>query len=130
MPPLPKPYRIWIEQDLLVIRFEGGLSGPILKSVLGEVEGIEKDRERVPNRLTVIAPGIDPDLSFLSMMQASGDRRERVFPNRFKSAIVASTSLQKGFVRMYQQLIDNPWIEHQYFDDEAEARLWLATPPL
>lgn len=121
------PCRIHTEPGLIVLNYEGLVDAHYLRNVLMKVIELESTCETIPHRLSVFHPNTQVDLDFLGVMQAANLRRERVFPNRFKSATVVSNALQTGFVRMFQQLNDNPQIEQRVFQTEAEARAWLAS---
>jgi|GEM_PF-450592 len=79
----------------------------------------------VPHRLVDLSGATRAEVDFGNVAEAARQRREREFPNFFRSAIVAPTPMLYGYARMFQTLNSNPKIEIQLFQDEAGALRWL-----
>jgi hypothetical protein len=123
------PFQIQVEAAIIRITFTGDANKSELADALIELERLEADLERVPDRLTDLTGLKDRDWSFSTVFPVTEDRRKRVFPNKFRSAIVAPTPAAYGYARMFQTLNDNPQIDIQVFKTKDEAEKWLASEP-
>lgn len=86
---------------------------------------IEKVRPVTPHRITDLSGVTDLQVDFNSVWQLAENRKNRQFPNAFKSAIVAPENYLMGYARMFQTLNDHPQITICVFKDRAAAQTWL-----
>jgi hypothetical protein len=121
------PIRIETESPFLRIVAEGQITGADLVDLLGRVEHLEKGLQRIPDRVLDLS-GVALDTNFRAMLELASRRVSRVFPNSFRSAIVAPTPATMGFARMFQTLNTNPQIELRIFDTRESAEAWLTNP--
>lgn len=120
------PFEMQVAGSILRITCSGIVSKAEFVDVLEELRRFESKFECVPDRLTDLSgiAGWEPD--FAATMEVTNRRRAEVFPNKFKSAIVAPTPMTYGVARMFQTLNDNPQIEIRIFKARADAEEWLA----
>ena len=118
------PFRIETKSPFLRIVAEGRITGADLADLLGEVEHVEEGLQRIPDRVIDFS-AVALDTNFRTMLELASRRVSRVFPNSFRSAIVAPTPATMGFARMFQTLNDNPQIVVAIFGDDESALQWL-----
>jgi len=120
------PFQIQIDAEIIRIIFSGKITKDEFIDLLKELTRVELDFECIPDRLTDMSGVTEWESGFTTMNDVAAKRRARVFPNKFKSAIVAPNPADYGIARMFQTLNDNPQIEIQIFKSTAEAEGWLA----
>ena len=118
-------YVIAMETDLLRVTLSDALTPEDLTGIMRDADEIEKDLDPVPDRITTVHGVSDIQVGYREVRAFAWHRRELVFPNVFRSAIVVKTPVQRGIARMFQTLNDNPQIHIEIFDDEAQALTWL-----
>ena len=118
------PFRIETQSPFLRIVAEGRLTGADLVDLLSEVEHLEGELQRIPDRVLDLS-SVAIDTNFRAMLELASRRVSRIFPNSFRSAIVAPTPATMGFARMFQTLNTNPQIELRIFDTRESAEAWL-----
>lgn len=99
-----------------------------MKSVEQEVKEIERRLVRIPDRMVDMSGVVATGLAFTLAMEVARHRRVQVFPNAFRSAILAPTHDIIGFARIFQVLSNNPQIDVKLFTTLADAEEWLGVP--
>jgi hypothetical protein len=122
------PIRIETEAPFFRILMEGRITGADLFDAAGEVERLENGLQRIPDRVIDLS-AVALDTNFAAVLELASRRVSRVFPNSFRSAIVAPTPAVMGFARMFQTLNTNPQIELRIFDSRESAEAWLIGQP-
>ncbi len=119
------PYDLRLDGSLLRIRFLGVFTRQDFTKAMEETEALERRVAVVPDRLTDLSDMIafEPDYAFVASIAAN--RRTRVFPNDFRTAIVAPNEVAFGYARMFQTLNDNRQIAIHVVSSVAEAEAWL-----
>jgi len=118
-------YVMVLEADIIRLTMSGALTPQDLIGIMRDADEIEKDMDPVPDRISTMTAVTDVQVGYPEVRAFAWHRRKIQFPNVFRSAIVASTPVQRGIARMFQTLNDNPQIVIQIFDDEATALAWL-----
>jgi hypothetical protein len=118
-----------IQPDPAIIRtaFYGDVTHAEFLEYFKELMRVESGFERTPDRLTDLSGVKGWEPGFPAMLDVTRLRRVQTFPNKFRSAIVATSTELYGLARMFQMLNDNPQIEVQLFKTMAEAEDWLAS---
>jgi hypothetical protein len=98
------PIRIETESPFLRIVAEGQITGADLVDLLGRVEHLGEGTPANTGSKCSDLSGVALDTNFRAMLRAGVEARVRVFPNSFRSAIVAPTPATMGFARMFQTL--------------------------
>ena len=114
------PFRIETDAPFFRIVMEGRITSADLLALLSEVDRLEAGLERIPDRMLDLS-GVALDTNFGAMLGLASRRVARVFPNHFRSAIVAPTPAILGFARMFQTLNTNPQIELRIFETRVSA---------
>jgi len=122
-------YRIKTEPDRIRLSLFDHVTRADMVAGMAEMEAIERTLGRVPDRIADLSGLTNSDLDYRLILHVADDRRERKFPNTFRTAIVAPTQVTYGFARMFQTLMDNPMIEVRIFESVADAEAWLDTAP-
>ena len=99
-----------------------------LRSLAAELDIVEKDYAMMTNRVVSFCNVKTLNVNFSSVLFLAKMRNKKVFPNRFKTALLVSSKFQLGFARMYQTFIENPQMSIEIFTDEAKALEWLRSP--
>lgn len=99
-----------------------------LYSAMRELEALEARVSPVPNRLIDLSGLTDSDVTGEDVHAVAERRLARRFPNRFKSALVASRPAQVGYARMFQMFNDHPDITLEVFASSELAIRWLDSP--
>lgn len=121
------PYRLTAEKALFRLVFIDELNAQDLVALAEAIAELERTRSVAPNRLIDLSQVADPQLTYAAMLDFVECRKAQWLPNRVKSAIVVSHSVQLGFARMFQILNDHPQIVVEIFPTMAEAEAWLAS---
>ena len=121
------PIQIQADPALIRTNFSGNVTHAEFLDYFKELMRVESGFERIPDRLTDLSAVKQLDSSFSTMFDVTRVRRVQTFPNKFRSAIVATTAELYGVARMFQMLNDNPQIDVQIFKTMAEAETWLAS---
>jgi hypothetical protein len=114
------------QNGILRIEFTGTLTNQDLVAGEGELERIERSAPVVPSRLSDLGLAERLEIDFHGVLALALARRQMIFKNSFKSAIVAPDFVRFGFARMFQTLNDHPQITIAIFPDVAGALDWLA----
>ena len=123
-------YEIRRDNGFLKVEFSGTLTNDDLTRAGQEMAAFEAKCDVVPHRIADVRPVNRLEIDFRSILAFAEDRKRRVFPNAFKSAIVASDIVHFGFARMFQTLNDNAQITIAIFGDGVSALEWLRVPGL
>jgi hypothetical protein len=118
------PIRIETDAPFLRILMEGHITGADLLDAVNDLERLERGLPRVPDRIVDMS-AIELETNFGNVMELAARRNAQVFPNPFRSAVVAPTPKLLGFSRMFQTLNTNPQIELRIFDTRDSAEAWL-----
>ena len=113
--------------DVLYGFFPEIVTSNILKNLHGELDGIEKLDATIHNRVVDLSAVKSFEADFDAIYNLAQARNRKVFPNRFKTALLVSNKYQLGFARMYQTFINNPSMQVEIFSDESKALDWLNT---
>ena len=124
------PYEIRYEDPIYVVTFLGIVTKADIVRLLAEAPTIEVRDGRAVHRVV--------DLTACSSLEVTGDdiqsfarsRVERVFPNAFKTAMVAADPIHYGYARMFQIMMQHGQIVVALFPTVATAKEWLAEPGL
>ena len=128
-PQSPMPHSIKSENGMLQIRIVGVLSCAELTALSQALHELEVGLGRVPDRIIDLEEVTRSDITFAEMLDLAKMRAAIVFPNDFRSAIVARTPVKFGLARMFQSLMEaNRQISVGIFNDLSSALVWLATP--
>jgi hypothetical protein len=119
------PYVITMTSDILLVTISEALTPEDLTGMMQDADEIEKDLDPVPHRLTTSPGPFEVRVGYREVRAFAWHRREIVFPNVFRSAIVVRTPVERGIARMFQTLNDNPQIVIEIFDNDKEALAWL-----
>ena len=123
------PHTIKSENGVLLIRIDGVLSCAELTALGQALREVEVGLGRVPDRIVDLEDVTRSDITFAEMLDLAKMRAAIVFPNAFRSAIVARTPVKYGMARMFQSLMEaNRQISVGIFNDLPSAQVWLATP--
>ncbi len=120
------PYRCELIDSVIHLELQGTVSGEELAAAFNEIEETEARLGRMPNRITYMAGLLQTDLDYRVMDGLVMRRRQKQFPNSFRTALVAPNPISYGFARMFQSLNNNPQIEIRIFSDERAALAWVA----
>ena len=125
------PFSCEFKQTLLQMAFWGPVSGEEVDAALLQVERIEAEAVRSPDRLVDISGVEDVRVDYGFVERIAARRRNAVHKNPVRAAIVAPRPLQYGFARMFQTLNENERMDIQIFEQVADAQRWLAadSPP-
>lgn len=113
------------EKDFVRIRLYGVLTSQDMIELAAAADGLETGREIVPHRLADMREVTEVQIRFPDVSRFADTRRQRRFPNTFKSAVLVGNAVQSGMARMFRTLNDNPQIDVEIFEDEATALAWL-----
>jgi hypothetical protein len=119
------PYRFQPDPELFQIEFYGTLTPDDLRALANELASAEVARDVVPDRLTVLEEVTEITLRGEDLRDVVTTRKATRFPNRFRSAIVASRAAAVGYARMFQLLNDHPQITIALFPAVEAAHDWL-----
>jgi hypothetical protein len=120
------PFQIQVDATILRITFSGHVTDAEFINSLIELQHLERGLGHVPDRLTDLTAVQEWEPKFSTTLDVTKARRSQVFPNHFRSAIVAPAPETFGVARMFQTLNDNPQIAIQVFETLTAAEGWLA----
>jgi len=127
------PFSVTQQGSLLRIVFSGTLTNRDLERGAERVAEIEDSCAVIPHRTADLRPVERLEIDFDGVLALANARRRRPFQNPFKSAIIAPSTPQYGFARMYQTLNDHPQMCIAIFENDERAMEWLnlasVTPP-
>lgn len=126
------PFEVVPGPDLLKLRLFGTLTRQDLQGIAAAVVEVESGLPHIPNRLTDMTQVEMMEVGFPEVLALAQKRRERIFPNHFRSALLVASGVQLGYARMFQTLNDHPSIIIEVFTSREAALTWLghhATPP-
>lgn len=119
------PFRISFVGEVMHVDFFDTVTRQDLNDLLPIVAKIERTRETTPSRIADMSAVTRMDIDFRITWETVHERKAMRFKNSFKTAIVVSSPVQTGFVRMYQELMDHPQITVRIFDNAADAETWI-----
>jgi hypothetical protein len=109
-----------------------GMSGDVtnadLKAFAEDVVALERTQPAAPPRIVDFSGVTKLSFDFSMVRELANRRRQREFPNGYKSAIVAPDLAQFGFARMWQIINDHPRITIAIFGDRESAIAWASDP--
>ena len=111
--------------DLLEVTFSGKVATADLLKGAREMAEVEAREPVTPARLNDLSGITEIDVNFASMQQFADLREKSRLKNPTRSAIVAPSTLQFGFARMYQTIQANPHLAVEIFRTRADALAWL-----
>ena len=114
--------------DILRIDFTGTFTNQDLAQSAVDLARLEDASPVVPHRIADLRPVERLMIDFSGVLALAETRRQRRFPNQFKTAIIAADLVQYGFARMFQVLNDHSQIVIAIFGDDANALNWLRLP--
>jgi hypothetical protein len=120
------PYRVAFDGPTVVITFFGTLMPADLERVVDDILGIEDGGRNTPPRLIDLRGITSAAVGYPEMAQLAERAIARPLSGPVRTAIVVEQPVQLGFARMFQILNQHPQVTVQIFDDEPEARAWLA----
>jgi len=120
------PFEIQADAQTIRTIFTGKVTETEIDDLAREIARIEGEYKIGPDRLVDFSAIEKSEVTSASIEQRAKAGRERVYPNKFRSAIVAQRLVDYGCARMYQTYNDNPQIEIRVFKTRAEAEAWLA----
>jgi hypothetical protein len=118
-------FRITSEPDFLRIEINGTFTRGEFVAFMAEVEAIEQQSARIPDRLISDLSLTSGDVGPIELLDVAARRKAQTFRNSFKTALVATTPAGLGIARMFQTLNDHPQVQIEIFDTEQRAALWL-----
>jgi hypothetical protein len=121
-------YHLHTDPALFQIEFHGTLTANDLSELAVELESMEAACEIVPDRIISLEGVTEVSLRGDDVRDIASRRKSRRFPNRFRSAIVASRAASVGYARMFTALNDHPQIKVAVFPFADEAYEWLQSP--
>lgn len=110
---------------LLRIEFFENITPGDLHDLTREMRAYEATLLAIPDRLVDLSATEARQVTAHDLLLLTQIRRAQVFPNGFRTAIVAPSDASLGFARMFQILNDHPQIEIGVFRETAEAMRWL-----
>jgi hypothetical protein len=119
-------FEIRTNRPYIEIRIFGTFTNEDLAQMALEARRIEAAEPVIRHRITDTREITELACDFRGVAAFARDRRDSVFPNAFKSAIIAPDIAHFGFARMFQTLNDHPMISIAIFPDGEEALEWLA----
>lgn len=119
------PFQSWLEHGILRVSFLGVVTNHDLGRLLDEITRLEATCRVMPDRLVDMRQIDRLEIDFTGVLSLAQARRQRTFPNSFKTAIIATETVHFGFARMFQTLNDHAQIAVSIFDDDADALAWL-----
>ena len=122
-------YRLEMIDSVMHVDLRGEFTAEELIAVFGEIAGFEDSLPQTPNRIAYMSGLLTADLDYRVMDSLAMRRRQKRFPNAFRTALVAPNAVAYGFARMFQSLNTNPQIEIRIFSDERAALVWVSEPP-
>jgi hypothetical protein len=122
------PFEIDSSGPIIRVELTGVVTNADLVELSRAADEIENAETIVRARITDLRPAVRFDIDFNGVAGFAAERVRRVFPNSFKSAIIAPDPARFGFARMFQTLNDHPRITLAIFPDEAEALAWVMAP--
>jgi hypothetical protein len=120
-----------IERDVLLVgRPNGVLDACMIEKIVEFIEIKEEPSETGFNRFCDLTRLESINLSFPEV-QLLAKRRSLFNPNDFhvKSAFLATHPLAFGIARMYEELLNSPWIDIRVFREMESAAKWLEVQP-
>jgi hypothetical protein len=121
------PFQIKFDAPILHNTLSGYVTKAEFIEFASELKRVEQEFERVPDRLTDLSDVKEWEPDFGATFEVAYRRRAEVFPNKFRSAIVAPNPGLFGIARMFQSLNECEQIEIRVFKTKAEAERWLAS---
>lgn len=123
------PYDIRVENGIILLSYSGKVTrGEVMQSAAGIVR-LEATFARHPDLLADLSAITERETDYETLSAVGVERQQRVFPNDWRQAMVATTQVSFGLARMFQTLVESRQIEIRIFATRDEALGWLAEPP-
>jgi len=119
------PYTIRENSGLMRIAMTGPLAAVDLHAMLTEVDTMVRDRPVWPDNLFDMRGMEVAALGFVEVMSLARRREAVTPPNAIRTAFVAEAPSLVGYVRMFQNLNQNPQITSRIFSTVESAEAWL-----
>lgn len=120
------PIKLILDRVPVEFIFHGEIDAMDIFQATKEVTAFEQTQPVVPHRFADLRGTVNLKINFSDVMNLATERQAAKFPNHIKSAILIGNKVQLGYARMFQNLNDNPQMTIRIFEDETEARAWLA----
>jgi hypothetical protein len=121
------PYTITVENNVIRTVLTGRITPRDLADLAAESKNYEYDVAVIPHRITDMTKVEELAIHYPDISALAATRGQLLFPNSFKSAIIACSIIHLGYARMFQTLNRNPQILVRIFPDEASALEWIAS---
>ena len=121
------PFQIQVDAQIVRVILTGYVTKAEMGELARETARLEASFEKAFDRLVDLAAVEQSDSDYETIAHLAKERQTRVFPLKFRSAIVAPNPLDYGCSRMFQTLSENPQIDRQIFKTREDAETWLAS---
>lgn len=112
-------------EGVLHMKLSGVVDRNDLVALFEQTKALERDVAVIPNRILDSSEVTSFDRGYLDFVDLIAARTKQIFPNCFRTALVAPSPLQYGCARMFQTMNNNPQIDIQIFQTETEALVWV-----
>ena len=113
----------------MTVEFSGSLTREILFSALGEMEAVEKNQSRAPDRLYLLLDVLEWHIAGDDIRRHQAARRATLLPNPIKSAIVVQRKSHAAIAKVFELYSHElPQIDVRVFATAEEAYVWLGAP--
>ena len=110
------------------ITFAGAIAAADLALVIQDVIDLEGRVAVTPDRLVDLGPGTTLEIGYSDISNIVQARRATPPANPIRTAMIAHSTVQQGYARMFQTLNDHPLVTIAVFADRAAAEAWLRGP--
>ena len=122
------PYTFDGNPKLFRIALTGHVTMWDLHGVLAELNAAEEPLAVIPPRIIDLSGTTSGPTSWTDVLTIVEERRQRLYRNSFKVALIAPRDIDVGNARMFQILGANPQIHSEIFPTTELAERWLAEP--
>ena len=116
---------ISLEGGRIHITFSNAITTADLSYCMQALIDMESRRTPTPDRLIDLGPSSVVAIGFGDVANVAQLRKAIAPANPIRTAVVAHTASQQGYVRMFQTLNDHPLVTVAVFSDRAAADAWL-----
>ena len=118
-------YEIEKKGSYLLVRLSGEVDDKTLLSLFAEISAIESSASTPTHRITVVSGVTDFVIRYSTLSPIAIKRSSQYISHNIKSAMVATTPLEKGMSNMWCSLIQHPNITIRIFPSLPEAEAWI-----
>lgn len=122
------PYTTRFEGDIYWTTLYGTVTNADLVALAQTAAELEAKHEIIPHRLADLGTVDELRIDFVGVEAMVKERTRHLFPNEFKTALIAPDVVHYGFARMFQTLVAHSQIRVAIFPTTAEALQWLSLP--